>query len=342
MSTLKRKALASSFLLIIALFTCTSVHAVCNGGMFLNPVTDIYWPAMFPIKIGGIPIVPPMDGLPDLPDTANMPICICPLPPPLFVRIGIPVEYNEPSNFIEIVKDPFCFPFIGTDISMPSFLGGYYQGTVKGQTVDGSASSSFMNAHYAYFYPLAILDIITDAICLESKSAQDMDIAYLTEVDPLWRSDYLSMILNPESFLFANFYAQVACTADSVTSQVGYPLDIMFWCFGAQGSTYPLTGNAHNSKIEDASALMAERFLFKLGREGVLWNWGSSVLCTGIPMPILVKSNYKLQIAKPVAGMQSIPIGRSSMIWGMAKNPPSRMCDNFLYMLFVRRACCAL
>jgi conjugal transfer pilus assembly protein TraU len=35
-----------------------------------------------------------------------------------------------------------------------------------------------------------------------------LDLAYLTEVDPLWADDELAAILNPEAVLFANVVAK--------------------------------------------------------------------------------------------------------------------------------------
>lgn len=338
--SLKRTSLVVSLVMLIFMVSGVQAHAKCTGGLFINPVTDIYWPAMFPIKIGGIPLVPNADGLPEMPDLSSAPICICPLPPPFFFRIGIPISYNDPSNFIEAVKDPFCFPSLGFQLPLPPSLTGYFQGTAKGQTIEANPSSTFFQAHYAYFAPLLILDVVTDYICLETKSAT-FDILYLTEIDPLWRSDFLSLVIHPESILFANIAAQLVCTVDSVGAQFGYPIDPLFWCAGSWSTQYPMTGNSHMSKVEEASALTTSRLLYKLGREFLLYDW-ASYLCSPVPMPILRKSQFKLQIARPVVGMQSIPIGRSSMIWGTAKNPPSGMCDNFLYMLFQRRECCVL
>jgi len=64
----------------------------------------------------------------------------------------------------------------------------------------------------------------------------------------------------------------------------------------------------------------------------------------GVVTPILVKSNYRLQIARPVRGNDCIPIGRPSLIWGTAKNPPfgttNTSPDNFLWSLTRRRVCC--
>jgi hypothetical protein len=53
-----------------------------------------------------------------------------------------------------------------------------------------------------YKYPLTSwLSIITSAGCLQGG---DMDIAYLSEIDPTWVDSSLTTILNPEAILFAN------------------------------------------------------------------------------------------------------------------------------------------
>jgi len=197
-----------------------------------------------------------------------------------------------------------------------------------------------MNAHYFDFLPLKLLDLLVDGICLETKSA-DFDMLYMTEVDPLWQNPSLSFFIHPESILFSNYYSQLACSADSIAANLGYPLDVLFWCAGSMGGMYSLTGNTENEELTEASALLSARMLYKLGREGIMWDW-TSYLCGPMPMPILIKSLFKTQIARPVVGKRTIPIGRSSMIWGIAKNPPTNKADNFLYMIFARRNCCAL
>ena len=85
--------------------------------------------------------------------------------------------------------------------------------------------------------------------------------------------------------------------------------------------------------------------LFKLGRESLLYDVGiNKCASNGVMAPILTKSNYRLQEVRPVKGNDCIPIGRSSFIWGSAKNPPwgtaKGSADNFLWSLTRRRLCC--
>ncbi|MFP1526985.1 TraU family protein [Escherichia coli] len=49
--------------------------------------------------------------------------------------------------------------------------------------------------------------------CLEGG---DLDIAYLSEIDPTWTDSSLTTILNPEAVIFANPIAQGACAADAM------------------------------------------------------------------------------------------------------------------------------
>jgi conjugal transfer pilus assembly protein TraU len=101
----------------------------------------------------------------------------------------------------------------------------------------------------------------------------------------------------------------------------------------------------NDSNPLNVNAGLAARMLFKLSRETLLWDTGSNQCATnGVVTPILVKSNYRLQVARPVRGNDCIPIGRPSLLWGAAKNPPfgtgSTSPDNFLWSLTRRRVCC--
>ncbi|MDA4835001.1 TraU family protein, partial [Enterobacter hormaechei] len=44
------------------------------------------------------------------------------------------------------------------------------------------------------------------------------DVAYMTEIDPLWNDDVLTTLINPEVALFNNPIAVAACAADCVAA----------------------------------------------------------------------------------------------------------------------------
>lgn len=323
------------FFLVIGPLTA---HAVCVSKPH-NPFTEICWQCMFPFKIGGVTVAASPNDVPDAPDLASSPVCVCPVPPPVFARIGIPVSFWEPARYIEVVKDAYCFPSIGTGLSPvnPGFQNG---GSEDGGTTQ-EGMSTFFQAHYAIYPIWTIMEAFTDFVCLE---ASGFDMAYMTEVDPTWNDDLFAQIIYPETLLFANMPAQLSCIADSVSANAGLPLSPLYWCLGSEGSTYPMSGNINDDNLVQASLAAASRLVYKMGRIGVICDVGLHY-CTCIPTPIWVKHNYRFSLAKPVTGFQCVPPGRSALLWGSGKNPPLPITgdspDNFMYIVFRKRACCA-
>ena len=316
--------------LVLTLCLPSRAAAVCKGS-FLNPITDVCWQCIFPVKIGGIKLGGA--NMEDVPDQANAPICVCPFPPPVFFRIGIPVSFWEPARFAETVKDPFCFPSLGFGLPNP------FKATLSGsnsEMANQEDQSTFAQAHWFIFPVWTMMELLTDFVCVEHTG---FDVAYLTEVDPLWNNDLLAFIINPEALLFANPIAQLCCVADSAAAIGGLSLSPLFWCMGSWGSTYPLTGHVSDPNLVQGNAAAAARMVYKLGRQGLLWDTGIN-LCAAVPTPIWVKHNYRMQIAKPVRSSGCMPIGRTGLMWSSGKNPPYEG-DNFLFMMFRKRACCA-
>ena len=68
-------------------------------------------------------------------------------------------------------------------------------------------------------------------------------------------------------------------------------------------------------------------------------------LCGCIPTPIWVKPNYKLQAIRPMVQFLAWPIGKSDIFYGEGLNPPITGAagppDEFLWLVFRKRACCA-
>ncbi len=197
----------------------------------------------------------------------------------------------------------------------------------------------FYHVHW-YKYPLTYwLNIITSAGCLEGG---DMDIAYLSEIDPTWVDSSLTTILNPEAILFANPIAQGACAADAMASAFHMPLDILFWCAGSQGSMYPFSGWVSNeSSPLQSSLLVSERMAYKLHRQGqIMESIGKDkAVCYEYPSPIIPKERWRYQMVNmyPDSG-QCHPVGRSVMRWEAGKNPPNTR-KNYGYLMWRKRNC---
>ncbi len=300
----------------------------------INPVTDICWQCIFPIQFGGKLTLGNSQGQVPVENTSP-PVCAC------FnggsLTIGVTASFYEPARMIETVHDAYCFPSLGASMSNPQ--PGLLNGSIDDQDVSGG-SQVFQQAHYYILPVFAIMDLFVDFPCLEQEN---FDLAYMTEVDPLWSNDALAFLINPEALLFANPASQLSCIPDSTAANLGYPLDALFWCMGSWGSAYPLSGTIAQRNPTTANAGLAARMLFKLSREMLLWDTASNA-CGPVMAPIWRKSHYRLQIARPVRGNDCIPIGRSDLLWGSGKNPPGgagpNAPDNFLWVLTRKNKCC--
>lgn len=328
----KQIATAILFMIIAA----TPARADLKSGQFVNPITDVAWHEIFPIKIGGVTLFG--SGNYDSPDPASYPLCVCPAPPPLFYRIGISMSFWEPARMVETVATPYYFPFLGMGMNI-----GGTKGFLSGKNAEMNAAneiSSFAQAHYWIFPVWSLLGLLTDFVCVDSSG---LDVAYITEVDPLWNDSQLAFIIQPEALLFANPFAQMACAADAASVNVRGPLDPLFWCIGGS-SSYPMTGHAGDENLIQANATIAARMIFKLSRQLLICDTGLN-LCQCTPTPIWRKSNYKLHAARPAVRKIAWPIGKSAFFYGSGLNPPYRGSkgpgDEFLWMLFRKRACCA-
>ncbi len=318
---------------IFLIFMQVNLFAVCSpttGGL-VSVISNADYTAMFPLKVSGITFA--SGRIPDEFSSVNAPICNCPFPPPIFQRIGLPVGFYEPNKLIEVVKDPYCFPLMGFGGSSSD------DGTLAGTSGDDGVGnqSTFFQGHYYHFPLYKLLEMFIDSMCFESE---DFDIAYITEVDPLWNSDTLSAIINPEALLFGNPIANLACMASSVSAAVAnIPLDILFWCKGSWGNAYPLTGQTGGDGYVEGSASVAASLIYKLHRQLVAWaSWG--YLCSKYPAPIWTKSAYRLQLISPIPSPYASVIGTTGTLWSFGKNPPF-VGDNFGYLIFKKRECCA-
>lgn len=311
---------------VLAVLPTSNAWAGKCGPEFVNPITDVAWQCIFPIRIGGL--VQMSAGAPEDPATIDNPVCVCnngAVP-----TIGVNFTFWEPARMIDTVTDPYCFMAMGQKLPNPTpgqLSGGLHR--------EGNTSRAFAQMHYYIFPVWAVLDMFTDMPCIDAKG---FDVAMISEVLPTWNNEITGMLLNPEAALFGNPAAQFACAADSIAALTGMPRDELFWCMGSWGSAYPLSGSITSTDYVEANAGIAARSIYFMGRTGLLLDPGITS-CGAVPTPIWSKRNYRLQEAKPVRDYTCRPIGRSGMTWTQGKNPPMGG-DNFAWMVFRKVKCC--
>lgn len=91
----------------IGIVPSVAAEAGCEG-FFPNPVTDVCWSCLFPMRIAGTRLSP--EGVSD-PDTDARVICTCQRGP---VAVpGFNMSFWEPLRTVEVVREPYCLVSLG-------------------------------------------------------------------------------------------------------------------------------------------------------------------------------------------------------------------------------------
>lgn len=297
-------------------------------------ITDICWSCLFPIRAAGASL-----GGGNVPSIAtDQKFCFC-TDPMGIPELGMTMGLWNPARLIEIVRNPWCSPALGGH----KFSASNVRLIATTGKADFDASEmSFFNYHY-FAFPLTImLDLFWDGRC-NSDGYRDFDLLYASELDPTWNNDLLAFFTSPETALFANPVAISACVADAAAAATGNPLDALFWCAGAWGHMYPLSGISPTSYGTDPriTSLLATRATAALHRRGLAWKTsGNESLCGGSIYPFIPKSQYRLSMFYPVAETESNHvIGETTFKWGSGRTFPGPGEDH-LYLLWRWQDCC--
>lgn len=315
--------------------TAAQAAAGCNSADFIGPkmITDVCWNCVLPIRVAGIP----MGGDGYYPeDAVKNPLCICKdnagIPHP-----GITTSMWEPARLIEFQRVPGCssilngirFPFDRT-----------FQGSHGSGERDGG-DMTFMHYHYFAFPLFALLDLFVKQSC-NPDGYLDMDMMYMSELDPTWNNDAMAFFTNPEAAAVANPIATTACAADAVAATAGRPIKEMFWCAGSWGTLYPLSGNhGGNTGVTGDTSLLTARVLAALHRRGLAWKTvGKGSMCEGKISPTLPKQQYKFTTVYPRPETKSAHVmGESVMTWGLSRRIPA-VGEDLVYMIWRWNDCC--
>lgn len=328
-------------LLCLLVFLClflfpNETRAQCSGRV-INPVTDVCWSCVFPIKLGGATLA---SGKNDDPETDANALCMC--TSGANVTIGLNMSFWEPVRTAEIVRTPYCFPSLGgleLDVGV--------RAPAHGRTPNKSASgtrTSFYQVHWYHTPWLFVMEALLDTACLEQSA---WDLAYMTELDPLWDDSFSSFFLNPDASLFANPAALAACAADCTAASASGALSELYWCAGCQGDIFPLTGwvGAHVT-FPQAASLLTARMTMKLHRQGLQWAaYGQKGQCGPYLEPIMDKRLYRTQMVYPArstakaGGRCCYPMGASTALWASGKTWAAGG-EDAAFLIFRKRDCC--
>jgi conjugal transfer pilus assembly protein TraU len=384
------KKLFVSFLIFYNI-TVYGIPSACKG-RFLNPVTDICWSCLFPMFIGPIPmvfnvgnqkggtiidddkIIPP--GIPGfLQGKLPAGACTCPERDIAFMPIGLMMSYYEPSRFVDVTRTPFCMVGLG-GIDMSAGLSGLLPAPGYGDEKHGlETKSTFYQTHF-FIDPIMVILGIIDTGCNLGLS-KSIDLMFMSEVDPTWNDDSLSIIFSPEVILFSSLPAQLACGIDCIGSSLpniptdnkpivplpyyirptmptnpasaSNPSKFLFWCGGCQGSLYPFDGNNSDSIYPiQTSILSAEKvtgLVHRMGLEDM--TTGVIGMCNNLfPDMFMDKSEWKYSIGFPVPQTAYTPIccnsfGETDALWNSGASFPYTG-EDFSYVLYHERDCCFL
>jgi conjugal transfer pilus assembly protein TraU len=318
---------------------------------FPNLWNDICWECMFPIRIGGKVVMKAKDMPDNVSDiTGNADdynpsqySCTCDdqegVP-----HIAVYISFWEPARILEVKAEQGCFSFLfGMDLSDALEAP---RGT-KGRAPVAPLNKTFQHVHYYSAPLLKILEIFDAADFCDDYLYTEFDVGHMTEVDPIWNDDEMTVLVSPEAALFANPISTALCAiADCPASAASFPLNALFWCGGCWGGLYPMTGN---SGLVDSpvgtSSLLATRLLARLARMPVppaVEMDTSSVIakCAGQIRPFLKKSQYRMSMISPVPETQAgHVIGAPPIMWGEHRNIPATGEDH-TYLLWRKRNCC--
>lgn len=247
-----------------------------------------------------------------------------------------------PAKMAEYVRSPGCL----------ATLNGTQTGTIRkvamgmNQIDEGQESEkqqAFLHYHYYAFPLLAVLNMMSSTPQCLKDHYLDIDILFLSEVDPTWNDDTIAFFTNLEVVLFNNPVGVLACIPDSISASfLRRPINSLFWCAGSWGLMYPFTGNISGSVGPlRASSLMTAKMLSALHRRGFSKiTMGDDYICEGGYTPRMPKNQYKFSMMYPVPENKSAHvIGQSEIVWGTARTVPVTG-EDFVYLIWNWNDCC--
>lgn len=330
-----RKVSGVAVTAVMSFFLATSsAHAFDEGGSGCYDAevlsgkifSGVCWSCVFPIILSKLPIS--ADGADRIPpgaaDSNVIGTCMC------FDNLGIPkfgvrTSFWEPVRMIELERQSGCASVLG-GVHLPfDRLNQGKQQRLSTAEDQGNDGETYRHYHFYSFPLMYMMDIFVPSRC-NPGGYMDLDIMYLSEIDPTWNNDEIAFFTHPEAALIASPLGPIACVPDVFGANIGQPIKELYWCAGSWGVIFPTSGNVLSKEgTLKTTSLMATRALYALHRRGLEWrSIGDDVMCGGAVSPYLPKNQYRFQVFHPVAETEDNHVlGEMVFTWGLGRTIPA-------------------
>lgn len=253
---------------------------------------------------------------------------------------GFRTSFWEPARLIELERMSGCSSVLGA-VRFP--FNRLNQGAEKrlSQSDAGVAGRSFRHYHYYSFPIMTMLNMWIPARC-NPGGYMDLDVMYLSEIDPTWNNDEIAFFTHAEAALIASPLGVSSCTPDVFASNAGEPIQDLYWCAGAWGTLFPTSGNVVSREgILTTTSLQAARALYEMHYRGIEWrSMGDDALCGGVLSEYFPKTQWRFQLFHPIAETDDNHVmGESAINWGTNRIVPASGEDP-VYVLWRWLDCC--
>ncbi|MBW5284155.1 TraU family protein [Burkholderia gladioli] len=314
------------------LLPAKSAHAQATGitslscpdaNIFSNLFNGVCWSSMFPLRIAGVDLFSPADGIGAPYNATSHPFCECNGSVGHLPTVGFTVGFWMPDKLIETTRYPYCSPTLGgisltssppngisTSGTLPGGVSNFGRPALGGEDDSSNPDEAGLRQFNMFEFPLLeILDLLN--VPCNPDGAIGLDFAASSEEIPGWDKPELANYMNPETAVFANPTAMLALPVSCALASSGLTPqtdDLMFWAMGCWGDAFPLDGfGGQSDQVQDSSLVLARAMLmFSQTPGSSLANRtvGDDVVsgsCAPVFSPPLQKSAFKISMLFPVA-----------------------------------------
>lgn len=153
------------------------------------------------------------------------------------IPLGFKASLIEPILGVSSSNQPGDLVGLNIDLGHDLFD---KEGTSRaGAANESDESTLFRQINFVTFPFMAMVGfVLPEAICFDKTTEMTSD--YISDVDPLYQSDILSLSVNAGKSwgrtLLINPLADLACIADCAAATAGYPINSLYWCDGCRGN----------------------------------------------------------------------------------------------------------